>query len=220
MPLTWISPPAGSGIDGKISLYPLGSVETGCISNGLSNPATADLILIIRNIMEKTLFLMIILKHYNMIQRMQSIYLTLVLLLALLSLFGSTLHFVDASGNAIKLMTSGSLTAQDGQNAGQVANMWPVAIILILLSLLSLIAIFLFKNRKIQLIIAIGVIIMSAGLIIALAWYGFKVISDFNLNIAPGISIAIPFLILVFSVLAYRGILKDDRLVKSYDRLR
>jgi ammonia channel protein AmtB len=98
--------------------------------------------------------------------------------------------------------------------------MWPVAIILILLSLFSLIAIFLFKNRKIQLIIAAGVIIMSAGLIIALAWYGFNVISDFKMNLAPGISITIPFLILVFSVLAYRGILKDDRLVKSYDRLR
>jgi len=220
LPLTWISLPAGSGSGRKISLYPLGSVGTGCISNELSNPATADLILIIKNIMEKTLFLMIILKHNNMIQRMQSIYLTLVLLLALLSLFGSTLHFVDASGNAIKLMTSGSLTAQDGQNAGQVANMWPVAIILILLSLLSLIAIFLFKNRKIQLIIAAGVIIMSAGLILALAWYGFNVISDFKMNLAPGKSVTIPFLILVFSVLAYRGILKDDRLVKSYDRLR
>jgi hypothetical protein len=31
---------------------------------------------------------------------------------------------------------------------------------------------------------------------------------------------ALPFLQLIFSILAYRGIKKDDQLVKSYDRLR
>ncbi len=155
-----------------------------------------------------------------MIQRLQSLYLTLVLLLSLLCFFGSTLHFVDESGNVVKLMISDSLTGQSGQATGQAANIWPFAAILILISLLSLIAIFLFKNRKIQLIVSIIVLILSAGLIIALTWYGFNVISSYNMKIVPGISMTLPLFILIFSVLAYRGILKDDRLVKSYDRLR
>ena len=155
-----------------------------------------------------------------MIQRLQSLYLTLVLLFSLLCFFGSILHFVDESGNAIKLVISGTLTGQNGQAAGQVAIIWPIAAILILISCLSLIAIFLFKNRKIQLTVTIMVIILSAGLIIALALYSFNAISNFKMKITPGIKMAVPFLILVFSVLAYRGILKDDRLVKSYDRLR
>jgi hypothetical protein len=155
-----------------------------------------------------------------MIQRLQSLYLTLVLLLSLLFLSGSALTFVDDSGNAVKLMVNGNLTSQSDQAIGQIANMWPLTAILIMISLWSLIAIFLFKNRKIQLIVAIGVIVMSAGLLIGLSWYGSNVISNFNLKITPGIKMSVPLLILIFSVLAFRGILKDDRLVKSYDRLR
>ena len=117
-------------------------------------------------------------------------------------------------------MVSGSLTGHDGQSAAQAVNIWPVTAILILISLLSIIAIFLFKHRKIQLTFAIMVIILSAGLIIASAWYGIYLTGNFKIKISPGIQMALPFLILLFSVLAFRGILKDDRLVKSYDRLR
>ncbi len=117
-------------------------------------------------------------------------------------------------------MVSGSLTGHDGQAAAQVVNIWPVTAILILTSLLSIIAIFLFKNRKIQLTVAIMVIILSAGLIIASASYGIYLTGNFKMKISPEIQMVLPFLILLFSVLAFRGILKDDRLVKSYDRLR
>jgi hypothetical protein len=155
-----------------------------------------------------------------MIQRLQSLYLLFVVILSLILFLGSIINFTDESGNTVKLMIDGSLTGQNGQSAGQVANMWLISVILILISLLSLVAIFLFKNRKIQLGVAIVVIIHSAGLLIALAWYGFNVISNFKMKIAPGINMAVPIFILVLSFLAYRGILKDDRLVKSYDRLR
>jgi CHASE2 domain-containing sensor protein len=155
-----------------------------------------------------------------MIQRLQSLYLLFVVILCLILFRGSILSFTDVTGNAVKLMINGSLTGQNGLAARQVANMWPVPAILILISLLSLTAIFLFKNRKIQLTVTIVIIILSAGLITALACYGFNVISNFKMKIAPGLIMAVPLFILVFSVLACRGILKDDRLVKSYDRLR
>jgi len=155
-----------------------------------------------------------------MIQRLQSLYLTLVLLFSLLFFFGSALNFVDGSGNTIMLMVNGNLTNQNDQAIGQVPNTWLITSVLIMISLLSVITIFLFKNRKMQLIVAIGVMILSAGLIMALSCYGYNVISNFGMKISPGIKMAVPLLILIFSILAYRGILKDDRLVKSYDRLR
>jgi hypothetical protein len=155
-----------------------------------------------------------------MIQRLQSLYLLIVVILCLILFSGGILSFTDGTGNAVKLMLNGSLTGQNGLMAGQVADMWPVPAILILISLLSLTAIFLFKNRKIQLTVTTVVIVLSAGLITALACYGFNVISNFKMKIAPGIQMVLPFLILLFSVLACRGILKDNRLVKSYDRLR
>jgi hypothetical protein len=155
-----------------------------------------------------------------MIQRIQSLYLTFVLLLPLLFFRGGVLNFVDGSGKTIDLMLTGDLTDQEGLIIKQVANIWPITAILILTTSLSLITILLFKNRKIQLFLAILLIVMSAGLLIALSWFAFSVTNSCKLTIIPGFKMAIPALILVFSILAYRRILKDDRLVKSYDRLR
>ena len=155
-----------------------------------------------------------------MIQRLQSLYLLFVVILCMILFRGSILSFTDGTGDAVRLMVSGNMTNQNDQSVGQVTHMWPLTSILIMISLLSIIAIFLFKNRKMQLIVAIGVMIMSAGLIISLSCYGYDVIRNFGMKLSPGIKMAAPLLILVFSILAYRGILKDDRLVKSYERLR
>jgi hypothetical protein len=155
-----------------------------------------------------------------MIQRIQSIYLTLILLLTLLFFNGSIFSFSDESGKAIKLMLNGNLKDQAGQTILQNVNLLPLTVILILLVSLSIITILLFKYRKIQLLLAISVIVMAAGLTIALSWYAFNVMNTFRLSISPGFKMLIPVLILIFSILAYRGILNDDRLVKSYDRLR
>jgi hypothetical protein len=155
-----------------------------------------------------------------MIQRIQSVYLTLVLLLSLLFFTGAVLNFTAGEQNTVKLMLNGMLTDHSGQTIGQVENTWPLTILGILIALFSLITIFLYKNRKIQLIMAKAVVALAALLIIAVAWYGFNAITAFKLEIVPGVKMAVPVLILIFSILALRGILSDDRLVKSYDRLR
>ncbi len=68
--------------------------------------------------------------------------------------------------------------------------------------------------------LAIFVIALSSGFIIALAWYAIEISNKFTLKIIPEAKLVIPVFILIFSILAYRGILKDDRLIKSNDRLR
>jgi hypothetical protein len=65
-------------------------------------------------------------------------------------------------------------------------------------------------------IIVILVILMIA----ALGFYSFREIKIFNAKIIPGISMIYPLLILILCVLALRGISRDERLVKSYDRMR
>ena len=42
----------------------------------------------------------------------------------------------------------------------------------------------------------------------------------YGAELEPGLKMVIPLLIMISVTLAYRGISKDDRLVKSYDRLR
>jgi hypothetical protein len=56
--------------------------------------------------------------------------------------------------------------------------------------------------------------IIASGLCI------YIIMTKYDSVIDPGFRMAIPLLQLIFSVLAWRGIKKDDDLVKSYDRLR
>ena len=86
-----------------------------------------------------------------MIQRIQSLYLTFVIILCLLLFSGSILSFTDGIRKCSKAYQERKhLTRTEQVCWQQVANMWPLTAILILIALLSLITIFLFKNRKIQ----------------------------------------------------------------------
>ncbi len=89
------------------------------------------------------------------------------------------------------------------------------------ISILALATIFLFKNRQLQKKLSVIGILVSLGLI-ALEFY---FVNDFKttLNLSestwkPGA--LMPILIAIFFFLALQGIRKDEKLIKSLDRLR
>ena len=86
---------------------------------------------------------------------------------------------------------------------------------------LALIAIFLFKNRPLQLnLTRLSIVANVVGLVIAVV---FIMQDGTNLSgIEPndGVGAYLPFAFLVFAILALRAIGKDEKLVKSMDRLR
>ena len=91
----------------------------------------------------------------------------------------------------------------------------------IAISILALATIFLFKNRQLQKKLSVIAILVSLGLI-ALEFY---FVNDFKttLNLSestwkPGA--LMPILIAIFFFLALQGIRKDEKLIKSLDRLR
>ncbi len=155
-----------------------------------------------------------------MIQRIQSLHLILIVVLSVLFLTGTFLDFTDESGQKVSLALNGNLGIQSGVPLMHVSKIWIPDLILAALPLMSLITMFWFRNRKIQMLLAVSVTSLASALIIALSWFALNLANSLRLGLRPGIRLAIPALILVFSILAYRGILKDDRLVKSYDRLR
>ena len=155
-----------------------------------------------------------------MIQRTQSIYLLLTTLLSLLFLKGSFLNFIEKSGTVIKITFNGIARDAGGQGQELIEKLLPVSAFIILIPVFSLLTIFIFKNRKIQLRFALSVIIFIIGFIFVLIYYSWIVITEYRAEIVLGFKMAIPLLMLIFAVLAYRGIKKDDLLIKSYDRLR
>lgn len=88
--------------------------------------------------------------------------------------------------------------------------------------LVSLISIFMFKNRKTQ--IKLGYIMIILGILIPIAAYLLFTNEAPNIpeeaNISDGIGAYIPFAAIILALLANRFIKKDDKLVKSMDRLR
>ena len=155
-----------------------------------------------------------------MIQRIQSLYLFLATLLSSLFFKGGIINFSEKSGSVIKVTFNGLLSNSGGQTFEHIENLLPLSVLIILIPVVSFITIFCFKNRKLQLLLALSVIILTVGLIVASVYYSWYVISEYKAGIIPGFKIILPVVILILSILAYRGILKDDRLVKSYDRLR
>lgn len=155
-----------------------------------------------------------------MIQRIQSLYLLLTTLLSLLFLKGSFLNFIDKSGSVIKITFGGIIRDTGEQGFELIKNLLPISAFIILIPAISLVTIFIFKNRKIQLWLALSVIILIVGFIFVSIFYSWFVITEYGAEIVPGFKMVIPVLILIFAILAYRGIRKDDNLVKSYDRLR
>jgi hypothetical protein len=155
-----------------------------------------------------------------MIQRIQSLYLSLTTLLSILFLHGSILSFINKSGALIKVTFIGITRDSGGQSSEIIEKLWPLSVIIIVIPVLSLLTIFLFKNRKIQLWLALSVIIFISGLIILSVLYSSIVITKYGADIVPGFRMVIPLIQLVFAILAYRGVKKDDLLIKSYDRLR
>lgn len=81
--------------------------------------------------------------------------------------------------------------------------------------LIAAIAIFIYKDRKTQLKLAIGGIIISGILLII---YFTQLKNFINGNFA--LTAIIVFAILIGYIMAARGIWKDEKLVKSLDKLR
>lgn len=101
-----------------------------------------------------------------------------------------------------------------------IEKLLPLSMFIILIPILSVITILVYKNRKIQLWLALSLIVISAVFIIASIHISFITISKYESRIVPGFKMFLPVIILVLTVLAYKGIRKDDRLIRSYDRLR
>ena len=118
------------------------------------------------------------------------------------------------------LTFKGIIKKTEGQEINVIQNIWPFKIILILIVLVALVTIFVYKNRTLQLTLAKFLIGVVSGLILISCYYSYVIISTYDGTFVPGVKIIIPVAMLALSILAFRGIRKDDKLVKSYDRLR
>lgn len=162
-----------------------------------------------------------------MIQRIQSLYLVIVVILSGLSfafplaIFESA-NFSPATYNLIPAAASGDVTYIPQTTVAWNAIAFPVVI-----GLLSLIAIFLYKNRMRQ------VKFVAVAFLLGVIYVGFLFLwivdaqatalasqNVESIRTVYGISSYIPIAQIILLILAQRAIRNDEKLVRSSERLR
>lgn len=148
-----------------------------------------------------------------MIQRIQSIWLLLAALVMAGMFYFDVYHFAAVAPDD---------ATQGVYNGVKNINNNYLAMVLSGLSIvLSLVAIFMFKNRKRQ----VGLVWINILLTIGLLFWLFVGLNNFW-NKYPGVEgslwvgMFIPFITVFLLIFALRGLRKDEKLIKSLDRLR
>lgn len=153
-----------------------------------------------------------------MIQRIQTIYLLLASL-AIYALYLFPIVNVLSVFGAKKIMVTGVYEVINNQVA-QTESFLLLTVVTAMLGLIPIVLIFLFKNRKRQATLVYLNVVLVLGFSFWLAQTikgaAGKVLEISDYSIGAGLtSVAVLFL-----VLAAKGILRDDKLVRSADRLR
>jgi len=152
-----------------------------------------------------------------MIQRLQSIFLFLAAAMMSL-LFVGPMPFVSIdkalpANNGAVALADGILSTQD--HIG-------ILVAVILAIALPMLALFLYKNRPLQMRlgkISIAVVIIAVILTVVFSWQGSQQIPE-DIKMSIDFGYLMPVLSIVFLALALKFINKDEKLVRSADRLR
>ena len=143
-----------------------------------------------------------------MIQRKQSVYLFLAALLnAGVFYFNLYQYHMTDGGPAVAL---------------KVNDHFPSLLMALIMTLIPLVTIFLFRNRKRQVMLSVINILVIVAFITIMLWR----VSETGKMVPPPhdgtywIGAVLPVFSLILTFLAIAGIRSDDKLVKSVDRLR
>ena len=156
-----------------------------------------------------------------MIQRKQTIFLLLVILALAVSFFFPLAEFIGANESIVLFVQKAHSLVPDSAFNKNVYFSLPLLSATGFVMLFSLIAIFLYKNRKAQMqVIKVCILVEIIFIGLFFFYYVSKLEALTGGSAEYKTAVFMPLVALVFLVLAYRGVLQDEKLVRSADRLR
>ena len=180
-----------------------------------------------------------------MIQRMQSLWLALVLCcMALCFMFPVAEYGIDLPSTGQKVDARLDLVGRDNPEMwDQMTNMdpvvnysqrvsgfrsWPLVVLAALVAVVAAVCLFLYRNRVRQMrLAAVGFLLNVAYVFLLFFWavdaYGktvLRAVQGTDLQVIWYVGAYAPIVSLLFFVLAHRGIKKDEAKVRAADRLR
>ena len=168
-----------------------------------------------------------------MIQRVQSIYLFLVVVLMSLVLFAPLVDFnvQQINGDTVNdeiivKFNAWSVKQFDGEKSERLLSSWPIFFLVLVISLFNFFNIFLFSNRNLQMRFCVYNTILIFGLLAIITFYYFMIVGNIDGNgltisdRAFRLALIFPVVSILLNILAFRAIRNDELLVRSYERLR
>ena len=152
-----------------------------------------------------------------MIQRIQSLYLLLSSILGVVCLSMPLGYFCTTNGERVSELFNLWLRMSD--SGEHVFTPWALFALLVIITTLTFLDIFLFTRRALQMRVLTLCMILLVGYYALLGFIVYQAHSN-GATYTPSITAAFPFICIVLDYLAFRGILKDELLVRSLDRLR
>ncbi len=157
-----------------------------------------------------------------MLQRIQTIWLFFATAAIFCLFLFPFIQFVDANGIATVVKATGVYQNVNGQIVVAKSTEYiPLTIATVIIGLVPFVIIFFYKNRKKQITICYITILLILAYTFWLVQTAKQEVGNLQMNFQNyGIGVILPSLAILFIVLALKGIRKDQKLVKSADRLR
>jgi len=161
-----------------------------------------------------------------MIQRVQTLFLFLATVAIILLAFFPIANFTNAatadSNTAYLIFYVFEISNEAGPDPFSFWFILPLIVVSAGVAIISLITVFLYKNRPLQIKLSQTSIFLNVILIVSLLFFYIDRIESETQTMAnyEYIGIYLPLISLVFLVLALRFIKKDEKMVRSLDRLR
>ncbi len=152
-----------------------------------------------------------------MLQRPQTIFLLAAFIVSMLLLTGP-LAVIPAEDGEVILNHSGA-TDPAGERL-DVAT-WPMTVLIAVAVGLAFLNIFFYKSRVRQMRICVFLMFLNAGTLGMIYYYVRFMKAKFDwMQVIYQWRIVIPLIVMILLYLAYRGIRRDELLVKAYERIR
>lgn len=163
-------------------------------------------------------------------QRIQTLWLVLAIMACLTCLCLPVGVFTDAQGETMgtmynlwvhipapTLLTEGPQLANEGTH---MFTPWALFAILVLVASVLSLDIFLFRHRLVQSRAALFCALLLVLWYAVYAFFAWLLSTRFDTSFRPTPWAACPAIACILSYMAFRGILKDEMLIRSLDRLR
>ena len=153
-----------------------------------------------------------------MIQRVQSLYLLIAIVVAIVTLFVPLMSVVNTEGVRLVTFTGIACDTALPEMAGH--HPWSISLFSFLSILCPIVSMFLFKHRKKQVVWADLTVVSNALCLLAIAYTGFEANDILQGSINPELCSLLPLVSIVAAIMARKGIRHDEALVRAADRIR